>query len=242
MTTKEIITREPMANKRGQIEAMFNAIAAKYDVVNRIISWRMDKKWRNDVLRLVNKKDPEKVLDIATGTGEMAMLLATANAKYILGVDIAQKMLDIANKKIKQLNLQGRVHTQIQNSENLSLPDYCFDVVTIVYGVRNFENPEAGLKECHRVLNDKGAIVILETSVPQHPLIRLGYLLYVKKIMPLLASLFSKNKSAYTYLCNSAVLFPYGNDFIRLLETTGFKNIISYPKMFGVSTIYYAEK
>lgn len=151
-------------------------------------------------------------------------------------------MLAIANEKIQRLNLQGQIHTEIQDAENLIIPDNFFDVATITYGIRNFENLEKGLAETLRVIKPGGIMVILETSAPCNPLLKFGYLLYAKRILPKIASLFSKDKSACTYLSESAIKSPYGREFVKTLEKTGFRNIRSIPQMCGISTIYYAEK
>jgi demethylmenaquinone methyltransferase / 2-methoxy-6-polyprenyl-1,4-benzoquinol methylase len=229
-------------SKREQIEKMFNSVSGNYDLLNRIITWGMDKGWRNSVLELIAEKCPVTILDIATGTADMAILLSKTNAKYILAVDISQGMLAIANEKIQRLNLQGQIHTEIQDAENLAIPDNFFDVATVTYGIRNFENVEKGLAEILRVIKPGGIMVILETSIPDNPLLKFGYLLYTKRIMPKIASLFSKDKSAYTYLSESAIKFPYGREFAKTLEKTGFKNVKSIPQMCGISTIYCAEK
>jgi demethylmenaquinone methyltransferase/2-methoxy-6-polyprenyl-1,4-benzoquinol methylase len=234
--------RDSAESKREQIEKMFNSVSGNYDLLNRIITWGMDKGWPNNVLELIVKKSPDTILDIATGTADMAILLSKTNAKYILAVDISQGMLTIANDKIQRLNLQGQIYTEIQDAENLAIPDNSFDVVTITYGIRNFENLEKGLTETLRVTKPGGIMVILETSTPYNPLLKFGYLLYTKLIMPRIASLFSKDKSAYAYLSESAIKFPYGGEFVKILEKTGLKNVRSIPQMCGISTIYYAKK
>lgn len=192
-------------SKRQQIEQMFDKIFRNYDLLNRIITWDMDKRWRHNVLELILKKSPSTVLDVATGTADMAMLPSKTNAKYILAVDISTGMLAIANEKIQRMNLQEQIHTAIQNAENLTIPDSFFDVATVIYGIRNYENLEKGLVEILRAIKPGGAMVVLETSTPDNPLLKLGYLLYTKRLMPKLASLFSKDKRAYTYfirICN----------------------------------------
>jgi demethylmenaquinone methyltransferase/2-methoxy-6-polyprenyl-1,4-benzoquinol methylase len=238
----QVTPYKTVESKRGQIEKMFDKISGNYDLLNRTITWGMDKQWRNNVLKLVAEKSPDTILDVATGTGDMAILLSKTNAKYILAVDISQGMLKIANKKIQLLNLQGQIYTEIQDSESLVAPDNFFDAVTVVYGVRNFDNLERGLMEIFRTIKPGGIVVILETSIPDHSLLKFGYLLYTKQIMPRIASLFSNDKSAYNYLSESAIKFPYGREFIKTLEKTGFKNIKSIPQSHGISTIYYAEK
>ena len=229
-------------SKREQIEKMFNSIAGNYDFLNRIITWGMDKRWRNNVLKLIAEMHPDTILDIATGTADMAILLSKTRAKYILAIDISQQMLAIAVEKIQRLNLQGQIHTEMQDAEDLAIPDNFFDVATVTYGVRNFENLERGLAETRRVIKPGGILVILETSIPNNPLLKLGYLVYTKAILPKIAGLFSKDKSAYAYLSESAIKFPYGKEFVKILEKIGFRNVKSITQMGGISTIYVAEK
>ncbi|WP_257667660.1 bifunctional demethylmenaquinone methyltransferase/2-methoxy-6-polyprenyl-1,4-benzoquinol methylase UbiE [Parapedobacter tibetensis] len=234
--------RASSESSHEQIEKMFDSVSDHYDSMNRIITWGLDRKWRNNVLKLIIERKPNSVLDIATGTGEMAILLSKTGAEHILAVDISQGMLALANEKIQLLNLRKQVKTEIQNAENLSVPDSSFDVVTVVYGIRNFENLEKGLSQILRVLKPGGVMIILETSIPDNRILEFGYLFYARQIMPLIASLFSKDKSAYTYLCKSAIRFPYGREFVKILEEAGFKDVKSMPQTYGISTIYHAKK
>ena len=229
-------------SKGEQVEKMFDNISGNYDFLNRLITFRMDKRWRQRVLKLIADQNPESILDIATGTGDMAILFASTKATNILGVDISQGMLNVAEEKIKAQQLQNRIKTAIQNSEDLKLGDNSFDVVTVSYGIRNFDNLEKGLSEMFRVNKPGGITVILETSVPSNPIIKAGYLFYTKAIMPNLARLFSKDKDAYKYLSDSAVKFPSGKAFEAILQKVGYKNVKTYPQMGGASSIYYAEK
>jgi demethylmenaquinone methyltransferase/2-methoxy-6-polyprenyl-1,4-benzoquinol methylase len=242
--SKELITpyKSSTESKREQVEKMFDNVSGNYDFLNKIITFGMDKGWRDNVLKLISKKEPKRILDIATGTGDMTLLFSKTNASQIVGVDISQGMLDVANRKISELNLSDRISTEVQDSENLTFADKSFDAASVSYGIRNFEHLTVGLAEIHRVLNDGGVFVVLETSVPQNPLIRLGYKFYTGKVMPRIARLFSKDKSAYQYLSDSAINFPYGEELKKILESVGFKNVKVMPQFFGVSSIYYAEK
>ncbi|HMR82548.1 MAG TPA: bifunctional demethylmenaquinone methyltransferase/2-methoxy-6-polyprenyl-1,4-benzoquinol methylase UbiE [Niabella sp.] len=243
MNTQEI---RPYQNsdkgKQEQIEKMFDNISGNYDFLNRMITFGMDKRWRNNVLKLLMKHNPGSILDIATGTGDMAILFSKTNAKNIVGVDISKGMLNIANEKILKLNLQDRITTEIQNSEDLAFQDNMFDAVSVTYGIRNFENLSNGLSEIYRVLNEHGVLVILETSQPKNRIFKAAYLLYTRLIMPFIAKLFSEDKDAYKYLSNSAINFPHGQELKKIIEKAGFKSVILYPQFFGASTIYYAEK
>lgn len=234
--------KDSTESKGQQVEKMFDNISGNYDFMNRLITFSMDKSWRKKVLNLISAKNPDSILDIATGTGDMAILFSKTAAKQILGVDISQGMLQVAEEKIKAAGLEQRIKTAIQNSEHLQLADNSFDAVTVSYGIRNFEHLEQGLAEMYRVNKPGGITVILETSVPTNPIIRAGYLFYTKAIMPNIARLFSKDKDAYKYLSNSAVKFPCGKAFEDILKKTGYKNVKTYPQMGGASSIYYAEK
>lgn len=243
MNTQEI---KPYQNsdkgKQEQVEEMFNSVSKKYDAINQMITFGMDKRWRNHVLKLVKKHNPASIVDIATGTGAMAILFSKTNAKRIVGIDISKGMVDVANQKIHNLHLQDRITTEIQNSEHLEFEDSLFDAASVTYGIRNFENLSKGLSEIYRVLNDHGVLVILETSQPERKFLKAIYLFYMRRIMPGVARLFSKEKSAYRYLSNSATNFPYGLALKQVIKQAGFKEVQLYPQFFGVSTIYYAKK
>lgn len=228
--------------KKEQIEMMFDNISENYDFLNRMITFGMDKNWRNNVMKLLMENNPENILDIATGTGDMAILFSKTQAKSIVGIDISEGMLKVANQKIEKLNLQDRITTEVQNSEDMSFSSDSFDAISVTYGIRNFENLKVGLSEIRRVLKKDGVFVILETSQPKNKLIRAFYLFYTKMIMPVIARIFSKDKNAYKYLSSSAVNFPYGEELKKILEEVGFKDVKLYPQFFGASTIYYAKK
>lgn len=242
MSTQITPYKDSSKSKGEQVEKMFDKISDNYDFMNRLITFRLDKKWRKRVLKLISNHQPESILDIATGTGDMAILFAETSAKKIVGVDISQGMLRVADEKIRAKNLQDRIKTEVQNSEQLQILDDCYDVVTVSYGIRNFENLKKGLSEMYRVTKSGGIVVILETSVPSNPIIRAGYLFYTRYIMPNLAKLFSKDKTAYSYLSESALKFPHGKEFEEILKSIGYKNVKTYPQMGGASSIYYGEK
>ncbi len=229
-------------SKNEQVEEMFDHISDRYDFLNGLISLGMDKRWKKNVLKLLLKKNPKNILDIATGTGDMAILFQKTEAKKIVGVDISKKMLEIADAKIKKQNLQDRIKTEVQNSEALTYKDNSFESVTVSYGIRNFEDLSKGLSEIYRVLKNNGCMIIMETSTPKNKIIKGGYLFYTKSIMPRLARIFSKDKKAYRYLSDSAIHFPYGEELKKIIEEIGFKNVKLYPQFLGVTTIYYAEK
>lgn len=234
--------KESTLGKKEQVTKMFDTISGDYDGLNRVISFGIDIKWRKKVVALVAEKNPDTILDIATGTGDLAINLAETNASKIVGLDISSGMLEIGKEKIKTKNLQQKIEMVLGDSENIPFKDNTFDAITVAFGVRNFETLEKGLQEILRVLKPNGLFVILETSVPNKTPYKQGYNFYTKNILPVIGSIFSKDKSAYKYLCESASAFPYGEALNNILRKTGFINVTDLPQTFGVATIYTASK
>ena len=230
------------SSKKGQITSMFNSISGEYDFLNKIMTFGIDEVWRKKIYKIAKESNPKIILDLATGTADIAIELANIQNAKIIGVDISKKMLNVGSKKILKKNLKSKIHLQLGDAENIDYPDKYFDVVTIGFGVRNFENLKVGLKEAFRVLKKNGKIIILETSVPKNLIIRFFYKIFVRIFVTTLGKLFSKDKSAYNYLQKSAEKFPYGSNFVSILETVGFKNSIVESQMFGATSIYTAEK
>lgn len=228
--------------KKEQVAQMFDTISGNYDGLNRVISFGIDIKWRKKVLKLVSDKNPKTVLDIATGTGDLAILMTNTSAEKIIGLDISAGMLEVGRNKIKAKNLSDKIEMILADSENMPFEDNTFDAITVAFGVRNFENLEKGLAEILRVLKPNGIFVILETSVPDKTPYKQGYTFYSKNILPLIGKLFSKDNSAYQYLSESASVFPYGEALNNILRKIGFIEVKSMPQTFGVSTIYSASK
>lgn len=229
-------------SKKEQVTKMFDTISKEYDSLNRIISFGIDVKWRKKVVDIVAKHNPETILDIATGTGDLAINLTKTNASKIIGLDISEGMLNVARKKIAKKKLETTIEMVIGDSENLTFADNSFDAITVAFGIRNFENLEKGLSEILRVLKPNGVFVILETSIPTKTPFKQGYKFYTKAILPIIGKLFSKDKVAYAYLCESASVFPYGEALNNILLKTGFTNAKALPQTFGVATIYTATK
>jgi demethylmenaquinone methyltransferase/2-methoxy-6-polyprenyl-1,4-benzoquinol methylase len=228
--------------KKEQVAKMFDTISGNYDGLNRVISFGIDVKWRKKVLQLVAAKNPKTILDIATGTGDMAILLANTNADKITGIDISEGMLEVGRKKIAARNLSAKIGMMLADSEDLQFEDNAFDAITVGFGIRNFETLEKGLAEILRVLKPGGIFVILETSNPTKTPYKQGYHFYTKYILPLIGRLFSKDNAAYGYLSESASVFPYGENLNNILRKIGFIDIVSQPQTFGVATIYSASK
>ena len=221
---------------------MFDTISGDYDGLNRVISFGIDIKWRKKVVKMVAQNNPKTILDIATGTGDLAINLVETNANEIVGLDISSGMLDIGKEKIKKKGLESKIEMVLGDSENMPFDDNTFDAITVAFGVRNFENLEIGLKEILRVLKPNGSFVILETSIPTKTPYKQGYKFYTKNILPLIGKVFSKDRSAYQYLSESASVFPYGEALNNILRKIGFINVEDFPQTFGVATIYKSSK
>jgi demethylmenaquinone methyltransferase/2-methoxy-6-polyprenyl-1,4-benzoquinol methylase len=222
---------------------MFDNISKNYDGLNRVISLGTDIKWRKKVLKMVQDKNPESILDIATGTGDLAISFAKhTKSSKIVGLDISNGMLNVARKKAENTKINDKVTFIQGDSENLPFEDNSFEVITVSFGVRNFETLDKGLSEIKRVLKKGGLFIILETSVPTKFPFKQGYHVYSKNILPLVGKLFSKDKVAYKYLSESASVFPHGEALNNILKKIGFIQVTHKPQTFGVATIYTASK
>lgn len=242
MSEKVTPYKDSDLNKKQQVTKMFDTISKEYDGLNRVISFGIDVKWRKKVVDIVDAHKPQNILDIATGTGDLAISLAKTSATEIIGLDISEGMLEVGRKKISEKQLNSKIQLMVGDAENLPFEIDTFDAITVAFGVRNFENLEKGLAEIHRVLKPKGVFVILETSVPTKTVYRSGYSFYTKYILPTIGKIFSKDQSAYSYLCESASKFPYGEALNNILRQIGFNNVEDMPQTFGVATIYKASK
>jgi len=228
--------------KKEQVKSMFDNISSNYDGLNRVISFGIDQSWRKKVIKLICDSKAKNVVDIATGTGDLAIALAKENIEHVVGIDISKGMLDVGRKKIKAQNLSKHIDMVQADSEDLPYPDNTFDAATVAFGVRNFEHLNKGLSEINRVLKPDGLFVILETSNPTKFPFKQGYFFYSKYILPFIGKLFSKDKSAYRYLSESASVFPFGEAFNNILKKNGFINVKDFPQTFGAATIYIASK
>jgi demethylmenaquinone methyltransferase/2-methoxy-6-polyprenyl-1,4-benzoquinol methylase len=242
MTEKVKPYKDSGLGKKEQVTKMFDTISKEYDNLNRVITFGIDIKWRNKVVEIVSNLHPVNILDIATGTGDLAVNLTKTKAQKIVGFDLSEGMLAVGRKKIEKLQLNNTIEMILGDSENMPFDDNSFDAITVAFGVRNFENLEKGLSEIYRVLKPKGTFVVLETSVPSKTPYKQGYHFYSTKILPIIGKLFSKDKLAYKYLSDSAASFPYGLAFNNILRKIGFIDIENRPQTFGVATIYVAKK
>ncbi len=228
--------------KKEQVAQMFDTISENYDGLNKIISLGTDATWKKKILQMVKLLHPTSILDIATGTGDLAILFAETTATEIIGLDISQGMLDMGKKKISDKNLDSKIQMVLGDGEKIPYSDNYFDLITVAYGVRNFENLEKGLSEILRVLKPNGTFIILETAVPTKFPFKQGYYVYTNFIMPTIGKLFSKDKAAYKYLSTSAQNFPFGEALNNILRKIGFIDVQDEPQTMGVASIYIASK
>ena len=234
---------DPDRSKKEQVAEMFDRVANRYDVMNRVLSAGIDTKWRkNAILQLKNDK-PKQILDVATGTCDMAIIsYKLLRPEKITGIDISGEMLKVGRKKIEKEGLTSVIELQTGDSETINFADNSFDAVTVAFGVRNFENLESGLKEMLRVLKPRGKLIVLEFSRPRTKIFRSVYNLYMSIVAPEVARWISRNKKAYQYLNQSANLFPERQNFVDILNRTGFSNTSFKPLSAGICCIYIGEK
>jgi demethylmenaquinone methyltransferase/2-methoxy-6-polyprenyl-1,4-benzoquinol methylase len=230
-------------SKKEQVATMFNDIAGKYDFLNRFLSAGTDIGWRKKALKQLESIDAKKLLDVATGTADVAIMAAKQlKLTKIIGIDISDGMLDVGRQKIVKANLQNTIELLNGDSEAINFPDNTFDAVTVAFGVRNFEDLEKGLSEIKRVLKPTGKLVVLEFSKPILPGVKTMYNLYMKIITPTVGKMISKNKVAYAYLDESIQKFPEGKNFITILNNIGYTNTYSKKLSLGICSIYCGTK
>ena len=228
-------------SEESYIKNIFESISKDYDLMNDLITFKYHSKWKKEIAMIAKEDNPKVILDIATGTGDIAINLSKLKDSQIIGVDISEKMLDVAGDKIRKMNITN-ITLELSKAEKLKYKNNFFDLISIGYGVRNFEDLINGLKETYRVLKKNGKLIILETSVPNNFLIKYLYLLFTSIYVPLISFIFTKNIKAYNYLLDSTKEFPHEKEFKKILGSVGFKNIASKKKFFGISTIYILTK
>lgn len=229
-------------SKKEQIYRMFNAISDKYDISNTVLSLGIHHYWKKKCVQILKPYQPKKILDLATGTADIAIQLTRLNPQHIIAADYADNMLSIAQKKINDKKLNHLITVQKEDGENLSFENNTFDAITISFGIRNFENYKKGLAEMHRVLKPGGILLILEFSMPKNIFFKNIYTLYFKIILPLMAWIITGDKKAYDYLPNSVVAFPRYDDFCNIIQQQGFSQCRYIPLTGGIATIYLAKK
>ncbi|HMO31745.1 MAG TPA: bifunctional demethylmenaquinone methyltransferase/2-methoxy-6-polyprenyl-1,4-benzoquinol methylase UbiE [Lacibacter sp.] len=229
--------------KKQQVADMFDSIAPRYDFMNRFLSAGIDVRWRKKALQLLQPLQPKRILDVATGTADVAIMAARLlHPEKITGIDISEQMLAGGRMKVADKALGNMIELQNGDSETINFPDATFDAVTVAFGVRNFENLEKGLREIHRVLKPGGRLVVLEFSKPKLPGVQQAYNLYMRLVAPGLAGALSKNRKAYQYLNDSIQAFPEGKDFVAVLQKTGFQQTTCKALTFGICSIYTGDK
>ncbi|HNS12895.1 MAG TPA: bifunctional demethylmenaquinone methyltransferase/2-methoxy-6-polyprenyl-1,4-benzoquinol methylase UbiE [Bacteroidia bacterium] len=229
-------------NKKQQVAKMFNSIAWRYDFLNHFLSFGIDRYWRRKTISMLKKHQPQLILDVASGTADLAIAALRLNPLKVFGIDISEDMLKIGREKIRKKNLQHKIELLESDSEKLIFEDNKFDAVTVGFGVRNFEHLEIGLSEMLRVLKPGGKVVILEFSKPKSAFIKSLYSFYSSKICPWLGNMISKDPVAYTYLNKSVEAFPEGENFATILKQTGYKEVAIKTLTFGIATIYTGIK
>ena len=229
-------------NKKEEVRQMFDSIAGSYDFLNHALSLNIDKIWRRRLIRHIGKFKPGKILDVATGTGDLALAALKLDPEMVTGVDIANGMLEVGRKKIEDRGEQQRIRLIEGDSENLPFNNSEYDAVTVAFGVRNFEDPQKGLSEMCRVLKPGGVAAILEFTMPVHFPVRPLYKFYFKRILPLIGRVVSKDFSAYRYLPESVEAFAQRDIFTSLMEVAGFEQVGYKIQSFGIAAIYYGRK
>ena len=230
-------------DKKQQVEKMFDNISGKYDFLNHLLSMGIDRSWRRNLINLLSETHPEKILDVATGTGDLA-IQSSKSLPYaqITGLDISRGMLEVGEKKIKKNNLSDKIEMIYGDSENIPFDDNTFDAVTVAFGVRNFENLLKGLKEMNRVLKPGGKVFILEFSRPKSSLFRSAFNFYFKYLLPVIGRITSRDPKAYKYLFESVQAFPAYEDFLEILQEAGFKSNNYKMQTLGICSIYIGKK
>lgn len=231
------------AGKKEQISEMFNRIAGRYDFMNRFLSAGIDVYWRIKAIRELKKLQPQHILDVATGTGDMALrAYKMLKPQHITGIDISEKMLEIGRKKVKEQNLESKIELLSGDSETILFNNNTFDAVTVAFGVRNYENLQKGLGEMLRVMKPGGKLVVLEFSKPKAFLVKGLYRFYMSTLAPAIAKLFRQNKQAYVYLNESANAFPDRQHFVEILNEVGYTKTFYKPLTLGICCIYCGHK
>jgi len=230
------------ASKKEEVKVMFDNIAHRYDFLNRLLSLGIDIIWRKKAVNFIGKSAPKVILDLATGTGDFALELLRLNPSKIVGLDLSNEMMEFGRKKASQHNASDIISFIQGDSENMPFENNFFDVITVGFGVRNFENLNKGLSEMYRVLKTGGAVAILEPGKPSVFPMKQLFSVYFKYILPTIGRFFSKDPRAYSYLQESVNAFPEGQDFVNILQSSGFKNATYHPLSFGICAFYTCEK
>ncbi len=230
------------SSKKKQVEDMFNSIASRYDLLNHLLSFNIDKVWRRNAINLLEDYKHKYIIDIATGTADFAIEAARLNPLKITGIDLSEEMLNLGKVKVEKRGLSQLINLLKADSEELPFEDEYFDAAIVGFGVRNFENLKKGLAEIFRVLAPGGVFIVLEFSYPKNKIVRNFYTFYFLRVLPFIGRLISGDNSAYSYLPESVAEFPEGDGFISILERVGYFNSKCYRQTFGIASIYLCQK
>jgi len=240
-TTPGLYDKRNLSPKE-EVRGMFDRIAPKYDFLNHFLSFGVDRAWRKRLIRELKKYHPENVLDLATGTADLAIMAAKAEIPFIVGIDISEQMLQIGNEKIRNTRRESQVKLYLADAESIPFADEHFDAAMVAFGIRNFENLDAGLKEILRVLNHGAPVLLLEFSKPEIFPVKQLYHFYSRYLLPLIGSMVSRDFKAYRYLPESIRRFPSGNDFLAVFSDAGFIHCRQKRLSFGIATLYTGIK
>ncbi len=226
-------------SKKVQVQSMFDRIAPTYDRLNHLLSFEFDRLWRRRVVRMVARQSPREILDVATGTADLAIALAREIPEaHVTGVDLSEQMVVLGQEKVRRAALSQRVRLETGDAERMTSPDGCFDAVTVAFGVRNFQDLPQGLAEMYRVLREGGSCYVLEFSRPTHPLFAPLYRFYFHRVLPVVGGIVSRDRAAYDYLPHSVDEFPARRRFEELMRDAGFTDVRSVSLMGGIAYIY----
>jgi demethylmenaquinone methyltransferase / 2-methoxy-6-polyprenyl-1,4-benzoquinol methylase len=228
--------------KKEKVEAMFDAIAPRYDLLNRVLSFGIDQRWRKRAVELLREESPDRILDIATGTADLAIGAMSLNPSKVVGIDLSEEMLERGREKVAARGFGDVITLRKGDCEKLPFSDNQFDAALVAFGVRNFENLHKGLAEINRVLRKDGLLVVLEFSQPRAFPIKQGYQLYSRHILPRIGGAISNDSGAYKYLPESVAAFPDGADFLAEMEQVGFRELQATPLTFGIASLYRGRK
>lgn len=237
------LSNTALKERKSESFKIFDQIAKTYDLLNHLLSFGIDIYWRKRLLKLLPGRNGLKVLDLATGTGDLALTLGNdSRVATVRGIDLSRGMVEIGNQKVKKKGLQEKVTLEIGDGVSIPAPDESYDAVTVSFGIRNFNDFKLSLENMHRVLVPGGRAYVMEFSLPKNPLVRAVYFLYFRHILPLVGNLISGHGDAYTYLNKTVEDFPYGDDFLIAMTEAGFVRAESYLLTFGIATIYVGYK
>ncbi len=236
------MTNELDARKKESYK-IFDDIAGTYDLLNHSLSMGIDVYWRNKMLKHLPNKESINALDLATGTGDVALtLVKDQRVKKITGLDLSKGMIDVGIKKVQKRGLEKKIFLMLGDGVSIPTGDAAFDLTTISFGIRNFSDPQKSLHDIHRVLKKDGRLMIMEFSIPTNFIIRNVYFFYFRHLLPFIGNIVSKHKDAYTYLNKSVEDFPYGEKFLGMMRTAGFQDLKMIPLTFGIATLYIGDK